>query len=77
MGFALAGFGQLFGGRSPARGDEPLTGGLALYGTYATKDGRYVALGALEPKFWMAFCAGAGIAADMTALCSRARTRPR
>jgi crotonobetainyl-CoA:carnitine CoA-transferase CaiB-like acyl-CoA transferase len=68
MGFALASLGQLFGGHSPARGDEPLTGGLALYGAYATKDGKYVTLGALEPKFWMAFCTGAGIDVDPTAL---------
>jgi crotonobetainyl-CoA:carnitine CoA-transferase CaiB-like acyl-CoA transferase len=68
MGFALASLGQLFGGHSPARGDEPLTGGLALYGAYATKDGKYVTLGALEPKFWMAFCTGAGIDVDPGAL---------
>jgi len=68
MGFALASLGQLFGGHSPARGNEPLTGGLALYGAYATRDGKYVTLGALEPKFWMAFCAGAGIDAEPHAL---------
>jgi alpha-methylacyl-CoA racemase len=68
MGFALASLGQLFGGHSPSRGDEPLTGGLALYGAYATRDGRYVTLGALEPKFWMAFCVGAGIDAQPHAL---------
>ena len=50
------------------RGDGPLTGGLALYGTYATRDGRFVSLAALEPKFWNAFCAGAGLQPDMTAL---------
>ncbi|MGD0527574.1 MAG: CaiB/BaiF CoA-transferase family protein [Polyangiaceae bacterium] len=68
MGFALASLGQLFGGHPPARGDEPLTGGLALYGTFATKDGKYVTLGALEPKFWAAFCAGAGLEVDHAAL---------
>jgi crotonobetainyl-CoA:carnitine CoA-transferase CaiB-like acyl-CoA transferase len=68
MGFAISGFGQLFGGRSWPRGDGPLTGGLALYNTYATRDGRFVSLGALEPKFWNAFCAGAGLQPDMTAL---------
>ena len=67
MGFALAGFGALFGGHEPVRGDEPLTGGLALYGTYATKDGRSVAFGALEPKFFAAFSAGVGLAADGSA----------
>lgn len=68
MGFALASLGQLFGGHSPERGAEPLTGGLAIYRTYATKDGRYVSLGALEPKFWMAFCAGVGMEVDPMAL---------
>jgi alpha-methylacyl-CoA racemase len=68
MAFAISGFGQLFGGRLAPRGDGPLTGGLALYGTYATRDGRFVSLGALEPKFWNAFCAGAGLPADMSAL---------
>lgn len=32
-----------------------LAGNMPNYGIYATADG-YVALGALEPKFWMAFC---------------------
>jgi len=68
MGFATAGFGPLFAGQPPVRGAEPLTGGLALYGTYATKDGKYVSLGALEPKFWQAFCRGAGVEADMSAV---------
>jgi crotonobetainyl-CoA:carnitine CoA-transferase CaiB-like acyl-CoA transferase len=68
MGFAFSGFGALFAGQTIARGDEPLTGGLAIYGTYATKDGEHVSLGALEPKFWAAFCAGAGIEHDVTAV---------
>ena len=68
MGFALASFGPMFGGHAPSRGDEPLSGGLAIYGTYATKDGKYVSFGALEPKFYMAFCAGAGIEADSAAI---------
>ena len=68
MAFAFSGFGQLFGGQVPPRGRGPLTGGLALYNTYATRDGRFVALAALEPKFWAAFCAGAGLEVDMGAL---------
>jgi crotonobetainyl-CoA:carnitine CoA-transferase CaiB-like acyl-CoA transferase len=40
-----------------ARGRELLGGGAACYGTYRTRDGRFVALGALEPKFFDAFCA--------------------
>lgn len=30
------------------------------YGIYETKDGRYVSLGALEPKFWSNFCHAVG-----------------
>lgn len=44
----------------PPRGTLPLTGGLACYDVYQTKDGRYVTLAALEPKFWMEFCAAIG-----------------
>jgi alpha-methylacyl-CoA racemase len=68
MPFAISAFGNLLGGHPPRRGDEPLTGGLAIYATYETKDGKWVALGALEPKFWASFCAGAGIENDMSAL---------
>ena len=37
-----------------------LNGGAAYYQVYATRDGRHVMLGAVEPKFWRAFCAAAG-----------------
>lgn len=37
-----------------------LNGGAAYYQVYATSDGRQVALGAIEPKFWAAFCTAAG-----------------
>jgi crotonobetainyl-CoA:carnitine CoA-transferase CaiB-like acyl-CoA transferase len=39
---------------SPQQG--PLSGGLARYGLYACQDGRWMALAALEPKFWSRFC---------------------
>jgi alpha-methylacyl-CoA racemase len=68
MPFAISSFGLGFGGTPPRRGDEPLTGGIAPYNTYATKDGRAVALAALEPKFWMAFCAGVGLEPQLEAL---------
>jgi crotonobetainyl-CoA:carnitine CoA-transferase CaiB-like acyl-CoA transferase len=67
MGFAISGFGQMLAGSLAARGEGPLTGGLALYGVYRTSDGGHVALGALEPKFWNAFCAGVGLEPDPTA----------
>lgn len=34
-----------------------LTGGLACYRTYPTADGRYLTVGALEPKFFARLCA--------------------
>jgi crotonobetainyl-CoA:carnitine CoA-transferase CaiB-like acyl-CoA transferase len=42
------------------RGAEMLNGAWACYGVYRTRDGRFVALGALEPKFFEAFCAAVG-----------------
>jgi crotonobetainyl-CoA:carnitine CoA-transferase CaiB-like acyl-CoA transferase len=67
MGFAISAFGQMLAGGLPARGEGSLTGGLALYGIYATSDGRHVTLGALEPKFWNAFSAGVGLESDPSA----------
>ncbi len=36
--------------------DHELSGKLANYNVYRCNDGKYIALGALEPKFWQAFC---------------------
>jgi crotonobetainyl-CoA:carnitine CoA-transferase CaiB-like acyl-CoA transferase len=41
----------------PKRGEPELAGGLVCYRPYACKDG-WVTLGALEPKFWQAWCIG-------------------
>ncbi|MGI8594792.1 MAG: CaiB/BaiF CoA transferase family protein [Solirubrobacteraceae bacterium] len=41
----------------PRRGDLELAGRLICYRPYACKDG-HVTLGALEPKFWAAWCRG-------------------
>ena len=41
-------------------GEAPLSGGLACYGVYRCKDGKYMALGILEEKFWKKFCEMAG-----------------
>ncbi len=53
--FGLAALG--IGGRVPAPEAELLNGGWACYRPYRTGDGRDVALGAVEPRFWRAFCA--------------------
>jgi alpha-methylacyl-CoA racemase len=56
--------------RSNARiaGEDTLTGGIAPYNTYLSKDGHALALAALEPKFWISFCEGVGLGAEMSAL---------
>jgi crotonobetainyl-CoA:carnitine CoA-transferase CaiB-like acyl-CoA transferase len=43
-------------GNDPRPGETTLTGELACYDIYETADGEYMTLGALEPKFWEAFC---------------------
>jgi crotonobetainyl-CoA:carnitine CoA-transferase CaiB-like acyl-CoA transferase len=43
----------------PKRGGLPLAGSLVCYRPYACSDG-HVTLGALEPKFWQAWCRGVG-----------------
>src|SRR5262249_23184693 len=42
--------------RSPEPGEPQLHGGDPTYGIYTTKDGKYLTLAALEPKFWEHFC---------------------
>jgi alpha-methylacyl-CoA racemase len=46
-------------GSVPRRGELPLAGGLICYRPYECADG-WVSLGALEPKFWQAWCRGVG-----------------
>lgn len=53
------------GGEAPTRGESMLNGGLACYSVYRTKDDKYVSVGALEPKFWLAFCAAIGRKGDI------------
>jgi crotonobetainyl-CoA:carnitine CoA-transferase CaiB-like acyl-CoA transferase len=49
------------GGRAPPRGTSLLSGGLPCYDVYATADRRWMAVGALEPKFWERLCATLGV----------------
>ncbi|MFO1218240.1 MAG: CaiB/BaiF CoA-transferase family protein [Burkholderiaceae bacterium] len=44
-----------------ARGANLLDGGAPFYDTYATADGRHIALGALEPKFFAEFAQRIGL----------------
>ncbi|TYO95768.1 crotonobetainyl-CoA:carnitine CoA-transferase CaiB-like acyl-CoA transferase [Geothermobacter ehrlichii] len=47
-------------GEAFGRGRDLLTGGAACYQVYRTADDRFVALGAIEEKFWRAFCETVG-----------------
>jgi alpha-methylacyl-CoA racemase len=46
------------------RGRNLLDGGAPFYDTYETADGRYVAVGALEPKFYAALLGGLDLAGE-------------
>ena len=52
--FPLAGL--LARDQAPPRGADLLSGGVPCYGVYATADGRHMAVGALEEKFWRLLC---------------------
>jgi len=57
MSFPLA---AIDAGRPPVREGELLNGGAARYRLYRTRDGKFISLGAVERKFWAAFCTAAG-----------------
>lgn len=52
----LPGAADLIDGGAGATGELPTFGDHACYNVYETSDGRQLALGALEGKFWTAFC---------------------
>jgi alpha-methylacyl-CoA racemase len=54
--YAALGAGQ----PAPERGRQPLTGGFPCYRIYPTRDGRHLAVGALEPKFFERLCQALG-----------------
>ncbi len=49
-------------GKVHARGRGTHTGGAPRYNVYAARDGRYLAVGAQERKFWDALCDALGLA---------------
>jgi alpha-methylacyl-CoA racemase len=51
---------QLALGTAPAPGHDILSGRFACYGTYRTRDGKWVAVGAIEAKFFANLCRGLG-----------------
>lgn len=48
-------------GEVPAPGHNILTGRYACYGIYGTRDGRWVAVGVIEPAFWANLCRALGL----------------
>ncbi|SCX80457.1 CaiB/BaiF CoA transferase family protein [Desulfoluna spongiiphila] len=48
-------------GQTATRCDTLLSHRYAFYNTYETADHKFIALGALEPKFWTAFCRATGL----------------
>jgi alpha-methylacyl-CoA racemase len=54
---AMVAAGYFADGTLPHRGELPLAGSLICYRPYECADG-WVTLGALEPKFWQAWCRG-------------------
>ena len=56
---SLDGADFLVSGRQPEREGQLLNGG-CMYDYYETSDGGYMSVGALEPKFWAAFCRAIG-----------------
>ncbi len=68
LGFAAYSLTAALAGEPFERGNEALTGGLAPYQTYLSKDGVAMTLASLEPKFWFTFAAATGLDPDGAAL---------
>jgi alpha-methylacyl-CoA racemase len=49
---------------SPERGTNMLDGGAHFYGSYETKDGKYVSIGSIEPQFYGLLLEKTGLADD-------------
>ncbi len=60
-------------GRWPHSGQQLLTGGSPRYQVYRTQDGRYLAVAALEDRFWQVFCDTIGYETD----AERERNQPK
>lgn len=70
MALLAAELGNLDCGARPTRGTEALNGAMACYGVYRCKDDRFVSVGALEPKFWIAFNQAIGRKPDISELAA-------
>ena len=72
LALLAAELGNLDCGLRATRGRARLNGGFACYGIYRTRDDRYLAVGALEPKFWLALNQAIGRKPDVMELLSSA-----
>lgn len=66
-------------GSWPAAGPDEWTGASPRYRCYRAQDGRYLAVAAVEDKFWQTFCAALGVApdaADADAIARVVASRP-
>lgn len=61
MAFGALTFGVAHAGEQVVRGDQLLDGSRPCYGVYACAGGGFLAVGALEPKFWRAFVEAIGL----------------
>jgi len=68
LALLAAELGNLDCGLAATRGAARLNGGFACYGIYRTRDDRYLAVGALEPKFWLALNQAIGRRGDLAEL---------
>ncbi|MBA3500971.1 MAG: CoA transferase [Deltaproteobacteria bacterium] len=71
LALLAAELGNMDCGARPSRSTEGLNGALACYGVYKTKDDRYLAVGALEPKFWIALNQAIGRAPNIAELVGK------
>jgi len=55
---------QQSGWWKPERGTNLLDGGAHFYDTYETSDGKYISIGAIEPKFYAELIARLGLASE-------------
>jgi alpha-methylacyl-CoA racemase len=54
------------------RGENLFDGGAPYYGVYPCSDGRWLSVGAIEPKFYAEFVAGLGLSAELPGEAQRA-----
>ena len=66
LAFLMFELANSFAGATPRRGAGALNGGLACYGVYETSDGKFLSVGALEPKFWIALNQAIGRKPDLS-----------